>query len=351
MFLTVPFAAACSLIAQPALNGLTQPASPVVVAQPTADSPTEAEGPLAAFARLIHGEWRMTVMSGTSLFHTWHWGPGRHSVRVMTDGIGADGRPWRAVQVYYWHPGHKEIRLLGLNPYARSVAEGTIRVDGDTAEAVMDMHQTADRRELVVRWSFEGKDKYHEVLLERLGPDNLVLLAEWDHFREQPPEEPRILGDEAVQLAERLRPFAPILTGPWEAAGVGADDASFRVRSTVQWVPGADLIYARSESVLADGTARHAFDTYLFHHTGTATLRCLVVSDHGGVYEGDVSVLDGGALRFDLTGSEPDGTAQLAARLDLDGANSLRQRVWSIHDGKETLEMDVHHRKPSPHAE
>lgn len=340
-------AAACSLIAQPAADGLTQAASHAVLAQPTAERHADTASPMAAFTRLIPGEWRI----GTSLFHTWYWGPGKHSVRVMTDGFGADGLPWRAVQVFYWHAGRKEIRLLGVNPYARSVAEGTIRIGGDTAEATVEMHQTADRRELVVRWSFEGDDKYHEVLLERLGPDNLVLLAEWDHIRVQAPGEPRILGDEGIQLAERLQPFAPIVTGPWEAEGAWTSGETLRVRSTVQWVPGADMVYARSETLSQDGQARHGLDTYLYHHTGAGTLRCLVVSDQGGVYEGDVRVLDGGALQCDLTGSEPDGTVQLVVRLDFDGGNSLRQRVWSTRDGQQTLVLDIHHRKPSPESE
>src|SRR4030095_11928584 len=60
--------------------------------------------PMASFARMIPGEWRRTVQSGTSTFDTWHWGPGRHSMRVMTDGSGAVGEPWRELQALYWHP-------------------------------------------------------------------------------------------------------------------------------------------------------------------------------------------------------------------------------------------------------
>ena len=83
------------------------------------DPPAKVADPMASFARMVGGEWRMTAQSGTSMFDTWHWGPGKHSLRVMTDGSGADGKPWRELQAVYWHPGRKQVRLLGLSPFAR----------------------------------------------------------------------------------------------------------------------------------------------------------------------------------------------------------------------------------------
>lgn len=96
-------------------------------------TPAKAADPMANFARLVGGEWRATYLSGKSMFHAWHWGPGRHSARRMTDGSGAGGEPWRGVQVYYWHPGHEQVRLLGVEPVAGGVAEGTVRFAGETA--------------------------------------------------------------------------------------------------------------------------------------------------------------------------------------------------------------------------
>jgi hypothetical protein len=140
-------------------------------------APAKVGGPMAGFARMIPGEWRMTCKSGTSMFDTWHWGPGQHSMRVMTDGANAAGEPWRELEVVYWHPGRKQVRLLGLSPFARGVSEGTITIEGETADAVFDLYQTGGRRKMGLRWTFDGPDKYHATQLEATGPDGLKRLT------------------------------------------------------------------------------------------------------------------------------------------------------------------------------
>ena len=118
--------------------------------------------PMASFARMVSDGWRQTALSGTSTWHmfdTWHWGPGQHSMRVMTDGSDAAGGPWRELQVFYWHPGRKQVCLLGLSPYASGVSEGTIKFEGETADAVFDLYQTGHRRKMGLRWAFDGPDK------------------------------------------------------------------------------------------------------------------------------------------------------------------------------------------------
>src|SRR5688572_1278833 len=49
-------------------------------------APAKVTDPMASFVRMVSGEWRVTFHSGKSFFHTWHWGPGKHSIRRMTDG-------------------------------------------------------------------------------------------------------------------------------------------------------------------------------------------------------------------------------------------------------------------------
>src|SRR5262249_41160413 len=113
------------------------------LAQESAPSPrAKVANPMASFARMVSGEWRTTALARTSLFDTWHWGPGQHSMRVMTDGSGAAGEPWREIRVFYWHPGRKQVCLLGVSPFARGVSEGTIKFDGETADGVFDLYQT-----------------------------------------------------------------------------------------------------------------------------------------------------------------------------------------------------------------
>jgi len=81
------------------------------------------------------------------------------------------------------------------------------------------------------------------------------------------------------------------------------------------------------------------------------TTRCLALSAGGSVYDGDVTVLDGGALRLDVTGYEGDQVVLHVARFDFEPDGSLRERVWSLNgnEGNEgaerTLRLDVHHAK------
>src|SRR3954452_1898339 len=103
-------------------------------AKPAQEStPAKVANPMANFARMVGGEWKMTsaagteLAAGTGLYDTWHWGPGKHSLRVMTDGIGGDGKPWRALRAVYWHPGRKQVRSLELSTFRAGVAEGTIK--------------------------------------------------------------------------------------------------------------------------------------------------------------------------------------------------------------------------------
>ena len=145
--------------------------------------PAKAADPMASFARLAPGEWRVTFRSGTSFFHTWHWGPGKHSLRRMTDGSGAGGEPWRAVQVFYWHPGHKQVRVLGVEPVARGVAEGTITFEGDAADGVFDLVQLdmkgyeGDRVvPYVVRLDFEKDGALRQRVWSVQGADRTLLL-------------------------------------------------------------------------------------------------------------------------------------------------------------------------------
>ena len=312
------------------------------------DPPAKVADPMASFARMVGGEWRMTAQSGKSMFDTWHWGPGKHSLRVMTDGSGADGKPWRELQAVYWHPGRKQVRLLGLSPFARGVSEGTITFEGETADAVFDLYQTGVRRRMRSRWAFDGPDKYHETLLEATGPAGYAPLVEWDLVRITPRP---CAAEEAPKPPERLKALEPFLGHTWEAKGDWATGNAFQIRTTFEWVPYADGIYARVVSPSKDGEPRHLLDAYLYHHTGADALRCLALSDRGGVYEGDLTVLDGGALQLDLKGYEGDRVVQHVVRFDFEKDGTLRHRVWSLRGTERTLMLDVHHKQvtDSPH--
>jgi hypothetical protein len=244
----------------------------------------EAADPMASFARMIGGEWKTTAQSGTSMFDTWHWGPGKHSVRVMTDGFGADGKPWRELRVYYWHPIRKHVCLLGLSPFAEGVSEGTIKFEGVSADAIMDLDQSGGRRrQMGLRWDFDGPDKYHEVLLEATGTSGLVPLTQWDHLRSMTPRTKPLRGDEeASKLSDRMKVFEPLLGRTWETRGEAKGNwesgKPFHIETTFEWAPLANAVHGRTFALRGDGAPIHLIDAYVYHHAGTGRLRCLALS-------------------------------------------------------------------------
>ncbi len=98
-----------------------------------------------------------------------------------------------------------------------------------------------------------------------------------------------------------------------------------------------------------DGEPAHLLDAYFYKDVRTGTLRCFALSNRGGVYEGDLTVLeggrDGGALQLDPTWYESDRVVPLVVRFDFDQHGSLRQRVWSLEGAERMLVLDVLHKK------
>ncbi len=284
------------------------------------------------------------------MYDVWHWGPGRHSLRVMTHGFAASGDPWRALAVVYWHPGRKEIRSLGLNPYAESVSEGTVRFDGENPESVADLHQTGDRRKLLSRDVFDGPDKYRSTLLEEVAPGRVTKLGEWDYTRSKTltPVSPTP-ADKPPKLGERLKVLETLLGRTWDAAGEArgewADAGGFRVQSSVEWIPYANGVYIRALAARQSGEPTHLVDVYVYHHTGAGVLRCLALTSGGGVYEGDMRVLDGGALQVDLKRYEGERAVSHVVRVDFGKDGMVRSRVWSVKGNERALMLDTQNKK------
>ena len=297
----------------------------------------KAPEPMAAFERLVGNEWRVTAQSGKSMYHTWHPGPGKHSIRRMTDGHGASGEPWREIQVYYWHPDRKEVRLLGLSPVARGVSEGSIRFEKGAAEGEFDLHQTGGLRKMGLEWAFDGADKFHDTLLESSEGGKPTVLVDFDHVRVKPPAKPRTFAVEGRKPSERLKAFAPLLGHSWEAKGEWSDKTAVQTRTDFLWVPVADVIYVR----VTGKNDEHLLDAYVYHHTGAKALRCLALTSGGGVFEGDVSVLKDDAIHLDLKGLTG---SRYAVQFDFE-KDGLRQRIWSVKGAEKTLQLEVRHKK------
>lgn len=303
---------------------------------------TDRADPMAGFARLVGGEWVLTVQSGNTLYSTSHWGPGRHSLRTMTHGLAADGRPWRELRVSYWHPGRDELQTLSLSPFEHGVGEGVMTVDGDRWEIVEELFQTGVHRRVISRVTFEGADRFHSALLEAVEPNTIVPLADWVITRSPTltPVQP-LPASAALGISKHLKPLAPLLGRTWQTTDL---------LTTVERIPLAECIIVRVTRPVASGEPHHLLDAYLYHHTGTNAVRCLVLSNGGGVYEGDLTVLGEGSLQLNLKGSEGKQRVERIVRMDFERDGALRQRVWSNSDTGGTPIFERRHTPLAPAA-
>lgn len=299
--------------------------------------------PMANFARMVSGDWKL----GTVQTDSWRWGPGKHSMRVTTVGTDGRGEPWSELMLYYWHPGRQQVCLLGLHPdipgIGRGISSGTIVFGEDTVTTTHDLYQPgnpADKpRKMGGRWVFENPDAYHEELLEDSG-NGFVSLAEWNYVRSVDRNDRRAPAvDSAQKISKNLKIFEPLI-GHWTTPSESAIEGIIEFQSTFEWVEYLDVMTLGITGQTKDDTSTHVFDAYLYHHVGTDSLHCLALSASGGVYEGDVSTLDDGAIQLKLTGYERNQKREYMVQLDpgLDGA--MRQRVWSIAGGGHTLLHD-----------
>jgi hypothetical protein len=321
--------------------------SPAPLAQ--APAPSEVDDPMADFARLVGGEWRATFASGESAFHAWQWGPGKRSLRRMAYGLAEGsfaGSPWVG-EVLYWHPGLEQVRMLSVHGdipgVGRGVGEGTIRFDGETSRAEIELEQPRGRRMLGQVQEFDGVDRYRELLLEDTGagprPLNELTFVR-DRNRTEaatPAAEPA-----AVALPERWHAFEG-LPGSWGTADAG--EGAPELRTTFAWEPSLEIVFARTQALHASGEPTDVIDAYVFRDVRTDALRCLVLTERGDVAEGTASVAEGGGLQFDLLVHRGDRVVPHVARFALEQNGRLRTRLWALDGAERTLALDVLHRK------
>ena len=315
--------------------------------------PGQTPETMAAFERMVRGEWRMTgdddsgeldtVQFDTVQFDTWRWGPGRHSIRNTTYGFGADGKPWHELFVAYWHPGEEEIAILSLLPHGWGVSEGDMQLGDETAYASFVLDQHGSRRKLGIDWEFSGADEYRETLTE----DGVWKLADWRYVRHDSlsPTEPHA-PSEASQLTERLKILEPWFGTTWEKQDHASDDKIDPARATVEWIPYTDAVCVRVFVPRAGGDPMRLLDVYVYDHSGTDRLQLLALDDEGTVIDGTLAPLEDGALRFEGTASSLSGrTETITARIDLESNDILRYRCW-LNDGPgQTRRLDGRYKK------
>ncbi len=305
------------------------------------------------FSGLIGGRWKMTAMAGTDIYDTWHWGPQRNSIRRMTVGTAPSGEPWHTISIFYWHPTRKEVRTLSVSPTFRGVAEGTFTFDGEKANGLVDMHQDIGLRVFGRRWTFEGPDAYHDELLDKV-PEGFSLQNEWRRYRVEAASEKELAAERTLVAASKpsnfLKPIELLLGHTWETKAAPefaarAPAGTPPTRTTFEYVPDADAIYGRVETLSAEGTTTHTMDLYLYHHTGAGVLRCLALASstdgEGVVYEGDITPgTDGRSLRVDLRAHRSSGVSTIEARIDFEPQGNARVKAWSTQGKDRTLIFD-----------
>lgn len=315
---------------------------------PARAASTDVPNPMASFARMLPGEWRVTYRSGTSSYDTWHWGPGQHSMRVLTDGLDAAGNPMRGLNVVYWHPGRQQICTLGLE----GLQEGTIRFDGERAEGVTDLFQNGGIRRIRSRWVFDGPDKYRDTILEMVAGKGLEPTNGWDYVRSQTLTEaaPRT-DEEPPELTARPKFLGPFLGHSWKAKGRWATGELFHVQATVAWIPYAEGIYAHASALEENGAGTHLLDAYIYVHRPTNALRCLALSNTGSVYAGKVIALESAGVQLEVDGDDGERVTSHVVRFDLAPDGTVRDRVWSLEGTERTLFLDAQFDPAAPKSD
>lgn len=308
----------------------------------------EPEEPLAPLARLVGGEWRMTRDSQAIQFDTWTWGPGRRSIVNTTHGWAGEDVPWRVLDVCYWHPGRREVRMLGLHQdipsIGRGVMEGTLTFVDTSFRARVDLEQQNRPRKprtLAGRWDFEGPGRYRETLSEAEGPEApFAELAAWDYVHDASltPEGP--LPPAALEVSANLRALAPLVGGTWSAGG----DVPAR-SATLDWLPLVEVVRLRLPSATS---AEPLLEAYLFHHPTRDVLRCLALSADGGVHEGELETPEDGSLRLRLTRHDDDGSATYDVLLEPGADGAWHARVGRIESEQRTAILDTRFARGAP---
>lgn len=314
----------------------------------------QGEEALRPFTKLMGGEWRLTLLSGHTMFERWQWGPGRRSVISQTHGADGGGRPWRSMQIIYWHPQKKNLRMFRLSPdipgLGRGVAEGTVTFDGTIAEGVFDLHQPGHPgrtvRKMTTRWTFEDANTYRSTLLEDDGK-GVTSLGEWTLHRSRNLSVPTMVEAAAAMPHAELAGLRRLTEGTWQAVDASSPGQVRRTKTSLTWIPFVKAIHMRTVAISDEGKEQVLADTVLYYHVGLKRLRCFALLHNGGVVEGDLTVRDA-SRRFIGTLTEYGVCASRKLAVEVDWAAAVpivHERVWEINDQRQhELIRDVRHR-------
>jgi len=134
-----------------------------VQSAPASEPATQAESPMAAFGRLVGGEWQISILS-----HRFEWGIGHQTVLARSyDGEGNLAAEAR----WFWHPGEESIKGYSIDATGKSFAEMTTRFEDDTMINVLETVSPDGTTSVYTgRWVFTDRDHYDWTLF-RHGAD------------------------------------------------------------------------------------------------------------------------------------------------------------------------------------
>ncbi|MFI4854086.1 MAG: two-component regulator propeller domain-containing protein [Phycisphaerales bacterium JB065] len=314
-----------------------------------------ADEPMAAFERMVHGEWRLGSRSGWSQFDRWQWGPGKRSIVHQTYGTDNEGDPWRVLSVYYHDSQRDQISMFSMHRdipgIGRGLSEGTLSFDADIAEGVFDIRQSSRPRveggegngafrKMALKWSFTGNEHYIDTLLENSGR-GFATLAEWKRVRTDELTPMPAVAEADAKPSGAFAAFGPLAGRNWVSSVESPNGGAVRVRTDVEWIPYVQVIRVRSESA-SDGVESAAvLEAFIYRHPVAGTLHTLALASDGTVYKGSLNIEESGDMRFDLRSTHGE---QLRATVSME-ADGMRMRVWSVEDQERTLLWDAVHQR------
>jgi len=119
-----------------------------------------------------------------------NWGPGKHSIRRMTDGSGGGRRgPWREVQVFYLAPRSQAGPGAGGEPFSQEAyRRARSRSTGRTQKATSTSTRPADFRKMGLRWAFDGPRQVPRYAAgSEPDPADSSPSSSFDQIRSKPP--------------------------------------------------------------------------------------------------------------------------------------------------------------------
>jgi len=128
-----------------------------------------SDSPLAPFGRLVGGQWH-----SEGNYQEFEWGVGKQSVRSRGFRLVGDSTVLVAEGLWFWHPGHSEIRgLVTAQNMPFVLLEYRTRFEGQEMINDIRAYGAQGREQMYLeRWKFIDHDHYEWTLQENT-PDGM----------------------------------------------------------------------------------------------------------------------------------------------------------------------------------